>query len=175
MLQWFALRVKSHFEKSVAAAAHQKGFEEFLPLYQSRHNWSDRSKSLEVPLFPGYVFCRLEADRRFPLLTIPGVVHLVSTGKTPVTVDDVEISAIQNAIRSRLRVEPCPFVESGNQVRLGSGPLDGLDGFLIQVGKQHRFVVNLSALRRAVAVDIEREWVESAIPSASVATTAAAT
>jgi hypothetical protein len=53
---WFALRVKSRTEKVVATIARNKGYEEFLPLYQCRRKWSDRFKSVELPLFPGYVF-----------------------------------------------------------------------------------------------------------------------
>jgi transcription antitermination factor NusG len=80
---WFALRVKSRFEKLVTSMARNKGFEEFLPLYQSRRRWSDRLKSVELPLFPGYVFCKLHPEHRLPLLTIPGVLHFVGIGKSP--------------------------------------------------------------------------------------------
>jgi transcriptional antiterminator NusG len=157
-VQWFALRVKSRFEKAVASAAHQKGFEEFLPLCQSNHKWSDRSKCVELPLFPGYVFCRLKPEQRFPLLTIPGVLHMVGLGKNPIPIADSEIAAVQSALRLDLRVEPWPLAETGRQVRLGSGPLGGMEGFLIHDKDQYRIVVNLSALRRAVAVDIQDDW-----------------
>jgi transcriptional antiterminator RfaH len=160
MQQWFALRVKSRFEKIVALAAHQKGFEEFLPLYHCRHEWSDRSKEVDLPLFPGYVFCRVEAEHRFPLLTIPGVLHMVGVGKTPVAMDDGEIEAIQSAVESGLPVEPWPFQEDGQRVRLGDGPLDGTQGFLVEGEEAQRVVVNLSALKQAVAVEVDRDWVE---------------
>jgi transcription antitermination factor NusG len=157
-VQWFALRVKSHFEKAVASAAHQKGFEEFLPLYRNDQRWSDRSKSVELPVFPGYVFCRLEPEQRFPLLTIPGVLHMIGLGKNPVPIEDTEIAAIRSVVRHRLRVEPWPLVEAGKQVRLGSGPLGGIKGFLIEDKNPHRIVVNLPALKRAVAVNIQDDW-----------------
>lgn len=156
MPQWFALRVKSRFEKAVALAARNKGFEEFLPVYQS----PDRPKSVDVPLFPGYVFCRLESEHRFPLLTIPGVLHLVGFGKVPVPIDEGEIAAIQTAMRSRLPVQPWPFLNDGERIRLESGPLGGIEGFLIQGQNQDRLVVNLPILRRAIAVEIERGWLE---------------
>jgi transcription antitermination factor NusG len=157
--QWFALRVKSRFEKAVALAAHNKGFEEFLPLYQIRHEWSDRYKSVDLPLFPGYVFCRLEAQHRFPLLTIPGVMHVVGIGRIPSPIDDAEILAIQNVTRSQLQVEPWPFLEFGERVRLKAGPLNGIEGFLIQLQKP-RVILNLPILRQAIAVEIERNWIE---------------
>ena len=92
--------------------ASNKGFEEFLPVYQCRRRWSDRLKEVEFPLFPGYVFCRLNPQYRLPLLTIPGVLHFVGIGKTPVPLEDAEITAIQAAVRSGLSTEPWPFLSS---------------------------------------------------------------
>src|SRR6202040_2303430 len=59
---WFALRVRPNYEKPVAAALRGKGFQEFLPLVQSRRQWSDRVKVMDLPLFPGYLFCRLNLE-----------------------------------------------------------------------------------------------------------------
>ena len=104
--QWFALRVKSRSEKTVAMMAQNKGFEEFVPLYQSRRRWSDRMKSLELPLFPGYVFCRLNVERRMPLLTIPGVLHFVGIGRTPMPIEDAEIGATAGGAGEQRSDEP---------------------------------------------------------------------
>ncbi len=129
-----------------------------FPFYHARHKWSDRSKSVDLPLFPGYVFCRLEAERRFPILTIPGVLHVVDIGKIPVPIDDAEIAIIRTAIQSDLNVEPWPFLESGQRVRLGSGPLSGREGFLVNSQERHRVVVSLAALERSIAVEIDHSW-----------------
>ena len=179
---WFALRVKPRAEKVVAMLARHKGFEEFLPVCQSRRRWSDRFKSVELPLFPGYVFCRLKAEYRLPLLTIPGALHFVGIGRVPVPIDDSEIRAIQTALRSGLFAEPWPFLDVGQRVRLEEGPLAGLEGLLIEVRKKHRIIVSVSLLRRSVAVEIERHWVRpldcyrsptsmSLTPNLAVATT----
>lgn len=155
---WFALRVKSRCEKLVATIAHNKGFEEFLPLYQSRRRWSDRVKGMDLPLFPGYVFCRLDPQRRLPLLTIPGVLHFVGLGKVPIAIEDSEIEAIQTAVRSGLTVEPWEFLAAGQRVRLQEGPLAGLEGIFIGTSKQERIVVSVNLLRRSVAIAIQRHW-----------------
>lgn len=157
--QWFALRVKSRTEKVVAMMARNRGFEEFVPLYQSRHQWSDRTKSVEMPLFPGYVFCRLNPEYRLPLLTIPGVLHFVGLGKVPVPIEESEITAIRRTIESGLSTEPWPYLEAGQKVSLEGGPLAGLEGILIEARKDQRVVVSVTLLRRSVAVGIERHWV----------------
>jgi len=168
--RWFALRVKSRREKIVATVARNKGFEEFLPLYQCRRRWSDRFKSVALPLFPGYVFCRLNAEYRLPLLTIPGVVHFVGIGNIPVPIDDAEIASIQTAIHSKLWTEPWPFLEVGQRVRLAHGPLAGLEGLLVEVRKQHRLVVSVALLKRSVAVEIDRDWIEPLESATSILT-----
>jgi transcription antitermination factor NusG len=157
--QWFALHVKSRHERVVSTIAHSKGFEEFLPFYRSRRRWSDRVKAVEFPLFPGYVFCRLDPRHRLPLLTIPGVLHFVGIGKIPVPIDDVEILAIQNAVSSGLSAEPWPFLEAGQRVRVEEGPLAGLEGFLVEARKRCRVVVSVTLLKRSVAVEIDRDWI----------------
>jgi transcription antitermination factor NusG len=157
--QWFALRVKSNCEKTVAAVARNKGFEEFLPLYESRHRWSDRLKSVELPLFPGYVFCRIDPNFRLPILTIPGALHFIGVGKVPIPIDELEISTIQQAVRSGLVVQPWAYLSAGQLVRLEQGPLAGLEGVLLETRKQFRVVVSVHLLQRSVAVEIERDWV----------------
>ena len=155
---WYALRVKSRCEKIVSTMAQNRGFQGFLPVYESRRRWSDRVKSVEFPLFPGYLFCRLNPQNRLPLLTIPGALHFVGIGRVPAPIDDAEIAAIQSAVRSGLWTEPWPFLEVGQRVRLEDGPLAGLEGILTATAKQHRFVVSVSLLKRSVAVTIERHW-----------------
>jgi transcription antitermination factor NusG len=157
--QWFALRVKSHCEKIVATSCCNKGFEELLPVYRSCRAWSDRVKLVDLPLFPGYVFCRLNPDRRLPSHTIPGVLGSVGIGKIPLAIDDAEVAAIRSAMKSGIRAEPWPFLKIGQRVRLEKGPLAGLEGLLIEVRKQQRLVLSVTLLMRSVAVEIEAQWV----------------
>lgn len=166
--RWFAVRVKSQYEKTVASAIRGKGLLDFLPMYESRRRWSDRVKSVELPLFPGYVFCHIDPAVRLPVLTIPGVVHFVGIGKAPAPIDDSEIEAIQNAVRSGLRVEPSAYLNVGERVRLQEGPLEGLEGILVEIRKQYRVVVSLALLQRSVSVEIERHWVTPVRPEQTI-------
>jgi transcription antitermination factor NusG len=156
--RWFALRVKSRREKVVAAIVRNKGCEEFLPVYRSRRHWSDRLKSVELPLFAGYVFCRLDPMQRLPLLKIPGVLHFVSTGKAPIPIEDREIAAIQTAVRSGALTEPWPFPAVGQCVRIEDGPLAGLEGILAGTSKRRCLIVSVTILERSVSVAIDRCW-----------------
>jgi transcription antitermination factor NusG len=156
---WFAIRVRSRNEKIIASALHSKGYEVFLPLYDSKRRWSDRVKELELPLFPGYLFCRLDIQKRLPILKTPGVIDILGFSKTPVPIDETEIAAIQSIVASRLNAEPWPFLKVGQTVRVERGPLLGLEGILVALKKPYRLVASVTLLNRSVAVEIDRDWV----------------
>jgi transcription antitermination factor NusG len=101
-LSWFALNTRFRYEDYVAKQLGAKGYEILLPVYRCRRRWSDRMKNVDLPLFPGYLFCRFDANDRLPILTTPGMIQVVGFGKTPVPVEESEIVAIQRAIRSDL-------------------------------------------------------------------------
>jgi transcription antitermination factor NusG len=156
---WFAIRVKSNFEKKVATGLRNKGLEEFLPLYQSRRRLSDRYKTVDLPLFPGYLFSRLDLDHRLPLLTTVGFLYIVSVGGKPEPVDEGEIAAVQLVVRSGFPAMPWPSLAVGQRVRLEGGPLCGLEGAVTQVGMRDRICVSVTLLQRGVSVEVERDWI----------------
>jgi transcription antitermination factor NusG len=155
--RWFALRIKARREKLVAASLRSKGYEEFLPLYHCRRHWSDRIKTLQLPLFPGYVFCRFDLHHRLPILVTPGVMLIVGCAKVPLPVEDSEIAALQAIVKSGLKAEPCPYLRIGQRVRIEQGSLEGLEGILLAL-KPQRLVVSVTILQRSVAVEIEETW-----------------
>lgn len=155
---WFALRVKPRSEMAVSRAIREKGYQEFLPCYRVRRRWSDRIKSVEVPLFPSYVFCRLNPQRRLALLTIPGALQFAGIGRTPAPIDTEEIVAIQRAVESGLTTEPWPYLTSGQKVRLDRGPLAGLKGICLTDSEPGRLVVSVTLLQRSVAVSVDPSW-----------------
>jgi transcription antitermination factor NusG len=163
-LPWFAIRVKSNFEKKVAVGLRSKGIVEFLPLYQRRRRLSDRYITVELPLFTGYLFCRLDLDHRLSLLTTPGFLYIVSVGNKPAEVDEGEVTALQRVVRSGVPATPWPSLAVGQRVRLEGGPLGGLDGVLTQVGMRHRLCVCVTLLQRGVSVEVERDWIQPLSP-----------
>lgn len=125
---WFALQVRRRYERLAARALCSKGYEEFLPTCRCSRRWSDRVRIVDSPLFPGYVFCKLDPAVRLGILTTPSVVSIEGIGKVPVPVGDCEISAIQTIVNTRLAVEPWPYFQHGECVRIDTGPLRGVDG-----------------------------------------------
>ena len=153
---WFALQIRSRWEGTTAGLLRGKGLETLLPTYSTKRKWSDRFKVVEAPLFPGYVFCRFDVHNRLPVLITPGVISVVGRGKTPVAVDDREILSIQAAIGSGIRMEPWPYVEIGERVRVKDDVLDGMEGILTNFKGSDRVVISVTLLRRSVALEIDR-------------------
>lgn len=153
---WFAVRVRSNFERATAQSLDYRGIRCFLPMYKARRQWSDRVKVVDLPLFTGYVFCHLE-DRRFlPVLETPGVVQVVGTGSMPVPVEDHEMAALHRIASSGQDTQPWPYLAVGQKVRMRTGALKNIEGFLTNVDGKDRVVVNIDLLQRSVAVSVER-------------------
>jgi len=140
--------------------------EPFLPLYAARRRWSDRIRELQLPLFPGYVFCRFNPHSRTPVLSTPGVFGIVRFGQNLAGVDPHEISSLQHLMRSGLIAEPWPNLEVGEPVEIDDGPLAGCKGLIIEIKKRPRLVLSVTLLRRAVLVELDRQWVRR-VPSRS--------
>jgi transcription antitermination factor NusG len=156
---WYALHVRSNFEKKCAELLRFKGLCEFLPSYRSRNRWSDRVKVVERPLFPGYVFCRIETANWLPVLQTPGVVQPVGFGGKAAVVDEKEIAALQSLVKSPVPLFPRAFLTIGKRVLIKRGPLAGLEGILEEIGKNYRIVVSVTLLQRSVSAEIEADWV----------------
>jgi len=157
--KWYALQLRPRFEKVSALHLRRKGYEEYLPMYRSRRKWSDRFKEVELPLFPGYIFCKFDVMDRLPILMTPGVVSVVNFGGTPLSVEEHEILAVQSVVNSGMTYGPWPFVSAGTPVRVRYGPLSGLEGLVVEVKNSYQLIISVSLLSRSVSVTIERDCV----------------
>jgi transcription antitermination factor NusG len=158
-IRWYALYVRQRYEKIVESNLTHKGYEVFLPTYRSRRRWSDRTKIIEQPLFSGYVFCRFNFSDRLPILVVPGVNFIVGLGQGPMPIDPAEFNAVQLATRSGLPCEPWTYLKVGSRVRVDRGPLAGLEGFIVDVGKTCKLIISLNLLGRSVAVELHKNSV----------------
>ena len=112
-----------------------------------------------VPLFPSYVFCRFEYEKRVSVLNTPSVLSIVGFGSSPAPVPDEEIAAVRTAIASGRAIEPWPYVRAGDRVEVTHGPLKSLKGVLVQSKNHWRVVVSVDLLMRSLAVEVDRDCV----------------
>lgn len=162
---WWALYTRHQHEKVIAQILGTKGFEVFLPLYESVRRWKDRNKLLSVPLFPCYVFIRGGLSRRSLVVTTPGVHMVLYNGERIAVIPNEEIEGIRRAVEGPFRVEPHPFLRCGERVRVTRGSLEGVEGVLVRKKSLYRLILSVDMLAQSVAVEIDASDVEPAIPA----------
>ena len=155
---WYALKVRTKGESKPYDVLIAKGFETFLPTYIDVRKYSDRLRKVSAALFPGYLFCRFDAEHRLPILSTPGVEAIVGIGGIPHPMEEGEILVIRRVIQSEAAV-PWPYLKEGDRVRVQYGSLQGIEGTLIKVKGVSRLVISIHLLQRSISFEIDREWV----------------
>jgi transcription antitermination factor NusG len=153
--RWYAVRIRSRFEKVATRQLSETGFEAFLPSYSARRRWSDRIKTVEVPLFPGYIFCRTDLSSRLPIMQVPGFLDFVGFGNGPAPVEDAEVDSIRMITQRGQKYKPWPFANPGQKVEVINGPLRGLYGAMVDVRNERHILVSVTLLQRSVVVGID--------------------
>ena len=125
---WYALHTYPRHEKRVHENLGLRAIESFLPLYETVHRWKNGCKvRVELPLFPGYVFVKIEPRERFKALNLPGAVSIVGSATGPWPLPDAEIQSLRTRLQSH-HFEPHPYLAVGQKVRIKSGPLAEMTG-----------------------------------------------
>ncbi|HEY1581447.1 MAG TPA: UpxY family transcription antiterminator [Terracidiphilus sp.] len=152
---WYALYTNPRHEKVVARQLNERCVENFLPLYRTWHRWKDRRKQVELALFPGYIFVRIEEQSKLQVLKTPGAVNLVSFNGKLAALPESEIEALRNALDNEICAEPYPFLRAGRKVRVVRGPMAGAEGILARKKDKYRVVISVEVLMRSVALEID--------------------
>jgi transcription antitermination factor NusG len=159
---WYGLQTRPRHEKIVAQRLEERGVTTFLPLVTEVHRWSDRKKSVQLPLFGCYVFARFLPERveRLRVLRVDGVFGLVGARGEGTPIPDSEIDAVRSLVTTQLPWSSHPFLKIGQRVRIRSGALDGMEGILISRNGDRTLVISVEAIQRSLAVRVEGYEVE---------------
>lgn len=160
---WFAVFTMPRHEKRVETHLCLREVENFLPLYQRQRQWKDGSKGvLRLPLFPNYVFVRIEHSGRIVVLKVPGVISIVGCGPQPWPVPDGYIHWLRDGLRER-KIEPYPYLAVGASVRIRSGIMRGMEGVLLRRKDNIRVVLTVEAIMRSITVEVEIDDIEPVV------------
>jgi transcription antitermination factor NusG len=160
---WYALHTRPRHEKLVAHRLNERGVETFLPVVTEVHHWSDRKKSVQLPLFSCYVLARFVPNRadRLQVLRVGGVLGLVGSGGEGTPIPDQQIDAVRLLVDGAMPWTPYPFLKIGQRVRIRGGALEGLEGILVSRNGNQTLVISVDALQRSLAVRVEGYQVEA--------------
>ena len=160
---WYALQTRSRHEKIVVQRLEERGVTTFLPVVTEVHRWSDRKKSVQMPLFHCYVFAKFAPNReeRLRVLRVDGVFGLVGGRGEGAPIPDEQIAAVRSLVGGQLPWSVHPFLKLGQRVRIRSGALDGMEGILVSRKGDRSLVISVDAIQRSLAVRVEGYEVEA--------------
>jgi transcription antitermination factor NusG len=154
---WYAVHTRARHERAVAHRLRELGVNTFLPLVTEVHRWSDRRKSVEVPLFGCYVFVKLPptGEDRLRVLRIDGVFKFVGVRGVGTPIAETQIDTVRTLVGQQLPWSSHPFLQIGQRVRVRGGALDGVEGILLSRNDDNTLVVSIDAIQRSLAVRIQ--------------------
>ncbi|MEN8263044.1 MAG: UpxY family transcription antiterminator [Nitrospirota bacterium] len=161
--EWYAVHVRSRHEFQVTERLTMKGTETFLPTVEKQRKWKDRKKMIAFPLFPGYVFVHTtkESGNLLNVLKVKGVVRMLCTlPGQPDTIPDEQIISLQKLVENKEALDPYPYLNEGQMVRIVKGPLSGIEGILLKKQDKHLLVLSVDVLKQGVALTINASDVE---------------
>jgi len=158
---WFAVYTTCRHEKRVAQHFAQREIESFLPLYRAQRRWKDRpTVTLELPLFPGYLFVRIDRPKRVTVLQVPGVLSIIGgMGAQFNPLPEFEIEALRNGL-DPLRAEPHPLLLTGQRVRICKGALAGIEGIVVRKKNNLRVVLTLDLIMQSISLEVDEDDLE---------------
>ena len=163
-MNWFALTVRPQHEEVTCRSLAACGVQNYLPLYRERRRWSDRYKTIEVPLIPGYVFARFARSQRTTVLRAHGVRSIVQFGGEPAPIPECDLESMRKLVASGYPVEPWAGLVPGQKVRIDSGPLAGAQGVFVRRKTDCCLAVSIDILGRSVIATLDPEAVFPLMP-----------
>jgi transcription antitermination factor NusG len=161
--RWYAVQTRARHERVVVQRFHDKGMTTFLPLVTEIRRWSDRRKSIEVPLFGCYVFVKIMPtnEDRQKVLRTDSVFDFVGVPRQGTPIPDEQIDGVRIIVEGRLNFEAYPFLKIGQRVRIRSGALDGVEGILVSRDGKRSVVVSVDAVQQSLSVRVEGYEIEA--------------
>lgn len=155
-LNWYAAYTLPRHEKAVAEQLTQLGISSYLPLWTEVRLWNRRRVPVQLPLFPGYVFVRMQLNDKGRVLARPGVVRFVGFGTTLSVLPDDEMEHLKLALCNS-NAKPYPHLTVGKRVKIRSGPFEGLQGSILKRKGKTQLVVTLDMIQSSMLLEVEAE------------------
>jgi transcription antitermination factor NusG len=131
---WYAVYTRPRWEKKIARILEEKGIDAYCPLNRVRRQWSDRKKTVQEPLFKGYVFVRIEEEEKWRVKAIDGIINYVYWNGKPGVIRDEEIETIKRFLNGFTDVQVEEYkLGVDTRVKIKGGVLMNYEGTIIEV------------------------------------------
>jgi transcription elongation factor/antiterminator RfaH len=159
--KWYALYTRPRHEKKAYDLLIEKGKNAYIPLLKTVRVWKNRKKTVELPLFPSYIFCRFEYKNRFDILETHGVIKIVNFKGQPAVVPDWQIESLKTILLNPETLQMENYFRQGDLVEVKSGPFSGLKGSIVSQKGQSRFVITIDGIMQSISVEIDAHHLEN--------------
>ena len=157
-MSWFVAHTKPRREKKLVEYCGRQQIAATLPCYDSAHKYRGKTVVFRKPLFPGYVFLRLEPAQRDPVRQNDHVANLLDVFDQETF--ERQLKDILLALDSRLGVRLAPSIGEGMRVRIRAGPLQGIEGWVEQRYGMSTILLRLDFINQAAAVKLDADLLE---------------
>jgi transcription antitermination factor NusG len=152
-LLWFVAHTRPRCEKKLAQFCEQNGLSATLPCQSVAHKYRGKTVVFQKPLFPGYVFLRIEQRDRRKVCESDFVANLLEVFDQETLAR--QLKDILRALDTNLEIRLAPTIGEGMRVKIKHGPLRGIEGW---VEKRHGIsmvLLRLDFIGQAAAVKLE--------------------
>ena len=157
-LLWYVAHTRPRCEKKLAEYCERQGFIVTLPCYRSVKKYNRKTAVFEKPLFPNYVFLRLELPQRQKVFQSDYVANLLEV--TDQELFQRQLGDILLSLETETEVLLAPQITAGSRVKITSGPLRGLEGYVENRSGVTYVNLRLDFIGQAVAVKVEASDLE---------------
>ena len=157
-LSWFVAHTKPRREKKLVEYCERKAIASTLPCYESAHKYRGKTVVFSKPLFPGYVFLRLEPSRKDVVRQSDHVANLLEVFDQETF--ERQLRDITLALEAKLGVQLAPTIGEGMRVRIKAGPLEGVEGWVEERYGMSTVLLRLDFISQAAAVKVEAHQLE---------------
>ncbi len=151
---WYLLQIKTQQHDRAQENLANQGFEFYSPNHCLKKIQRGKLQIRTEPLFPGYVFVRLDEQSNWRALQATrGVTRLVSFNGRPQPVDSMLIHALKQRFTSEL--EPEALYKPGEKVVIIDGCFKHIEAIVKAVTSDERIIVLLNILNSQQAVAMQ--------------------
>ena len=156
--RWFVCHTKPRCEKKFDDLVQREAFAHYLPLIQSIRRYGTQKKTFTKPLFPGYVFARIEPARKARVYQQDLLVRALPVENETVFLRQLE--DVKAICTSGFEAAVHPLMTKGRHVRVLGGPLHGLEGYVDDPVNPRGIVVSVDVLQQGLLVRLPLEYLQ---------------
>lgn len=155
---WHVIHTRSRQEKAVAEVLTSSGGQPYLPLHRRVVFYGHRRRVVEAPLFSCYLFLWGLPEHAYAAISTKRVAQIIPVRDQAAL--EVEIQQIRRALEAGAELGPYRYLVRGRRVRVSAGPFQGIEGLVEDHLREDRLVLNVHAIGRALALEIDASLLE---------------